>query len=342
MRLTRLTCLTLLAYAALASSCSKKPAVVVLARVGQHAITADDFLQEIKWRQQKGQILPEKQVVLDQMVARELRLQRARALGLDQDLDVRHRYESILVARLDERELLPQLEAVKVPPQEVSDAFQKEIARYTHPEKIHLALVVIKTDSKMTPEKLAEQETRINEARKLALALPPGTQGFGSIAANFSDDQASRYRGGDVGWFDAPSQEITEHGTRNTEHAPYYRWPTEVVSAGLALTNKGEISPVVKTDKGFFIVSRLDSRPVSVTPFDQAKPAIQRRLLTEKREQTQQAFARQMQTFAPVQVFTQALVGIQYPASTVAKAQEELPPMLQGANISSNGKTPVN
>ena len=112
--------------------------------------------------------------------------------------------------------------------------------------------------------------------------------------------------------------------------------------AGLSLTNKGDISEPIKTDKGFFIVSQLDARPSSVTPFEQAQPAIQRRLLAEKREQAQESFARQMQTFASVQVFTQALVRIQYPAPIVAKAQEEPPPMLQGANVSSNGKNPVN
>src|SRR5262249_16002460 len=110
----------------------------------------------------------------------------------------------------------------------------------------------------------------------------------------------------------------------------------------LALTNKGDVSAVIKTDKGFFIVSQLDSRPASVTPFEQAQPAIQRRLLAEKREQAQESFARQMQTFASVQIFTQPLLRLQYPPATIAKTQEEPPPMLQGANLSSNGKTPVN
>ena len=342
-RLTRPTgptCLTILLVSLALVSCTKKTPSTILAKIGNHAITAEDFDREVQWHLNNHRPLPDKLVLLDQMVSHELRLQKARSLGLDQDPDFRRLYESILVSRLEQHELSPQLNALTVPPEAVKEAFQKDLPRYTHPAKIHLALVVIKTDSKMSPEKLAEQEARITEARNLALALPAGTQGFGSVAANFSDDQASRYKGGDVGWFEGPSS--SSSSASSSSSPPYYRWPIEVVLAGLALTNKGAISEVIKTEKGFFIVSQLDSRPASVTPFEQAQPAIQKRLLTEKREQAQESFARQLQTFASVQVFTQALVRIQYPAATVARAQEEPLPVLQGANLSSNGKNPVN
>jgi hypothetical protein len=353
-RPTSLTCLTILLVSLALISCTKKTPSTILAKIGNRQITVEDFEREVQWHLTNHRPLPDKQVLLDQMISHELRLQKARSLGLDNDPDVRRRYESMLVARLEEHELFPQLNAITVPPEAVKDAFQKELVRYTRPAKVRLALVLIKTDPKMSPERLAEQETRINEARKLALALPPDTHGFGSVAANFSDDQASRYKGGDVGWFDAPLSSSSSASSSSSNsggqlHAqtldaphPYYRWPTEVVVAGLALTNKGAISEVIKTEKGFFFVSQLDSRPASVTPFEQAQPAIQRRLLAEKRDLTQESFAHQLQAFASVQVFTQALVRIQYPAATVARAQEEPPPMLQGANLSSNGKTPVN
>lgn len=335
-----------LAVVGLLASCSKKPAANVIAQVGTRQITVDDFNQEIRWRQQRAQVLPEKQALLDEMITRELRVQKAKALGLDKDADTRRRYEGFLIGKLEEQELRPQLDAAKVPAQDIQDAFQKDIARYTRPAKVRLALVVVKTDPKMSADKLAEQEARITEARKLALALPPGTQGFGTVAANFSEDQSSRYKGGDVGWFDAPlpsSASSSSSPSGSTITQPYYRWPVEVVSAGLALPNKGDISEVIKTDKGFFIVARLDSRPASVTPFEQAQPAIQHRLLAEKRQQLQLSFDQQIRTSAPIQTFTQALAKVQYPAATLARAEETAPPLLPGATLSPHAKpSPAN
>src|SRR5215471_454249 len=84
---------------ALLVSCTKKTPTTILAKIGNHAITAEDFDREVQWRLNNHRPLPDKQVLLDQMVSHELRLQKARSLGLDQDPDVRRRYESMLVTR---------------------------------------------------------------------------------------------------------------------------------------------------------------------------------------------------------------------------------------------------
>lgn len=315
---------------ALAPGCSRKinSDVMVLARVGAREITAQDFEQEVQWYLTNHRPLPERQVLLDQMISHEVRLQKAKALGLENDPDVRHRYEMILTGKLEERELQPRLQDVKVSVEEVKAAYDKDLARYTRPAKVRLAIVFIKRDRKTSTEKLAEIEARIGEARRLALALPLGTKGFGSVAADYSEDQASRYRGGDAGWFD---QGLTE-----------YRLPAEVVTAGLALEKQGDISEVVKAENGFYLVTKLDSREAVATPLSQVENPIQRRIADEKRKQTLTAFDQQLRTFVPVQTYPQALARIQYPAASVAKADETQPPVLQGASLSSDAKTPVN
>jgi parvulin-like peptidyl-prolyl isomerase len=311
------------------AGCSRKQVRSdVLARVGTREITIADFDREVQWLQHARRPLPDKETLLQQMVAREQRLQKARATGLDKDPDVQRRYEAMLAGKVEELELWPQFEELKVAPAEIRALYEKEIARYTRPAKVRLALICIKTDSKISAEQLAQAETRIGEARKAALALPPGTHGLGAVAAEYSDEQASRYRGGDVGWFDRGRTE--------------YRWPAEVVLAGFALAKTGDLSEVIRARGGFYIVSRLDSRDAVVTPFEQVQNSIQQRLLAEKRQQMELAFSSKMSAFAPAETFTPALAKVQYPTPTMAKAEDTRPPQLQGTTLSRDGKSSAN
>jgi len=286
----------------------------VLVKVGSHEITIQDFDREVQWWQNSRRPMPDQDTLLQQMISRELRLQKAKALGLENDPEVRRRYEAMLAGKVEDLELKPQLEELKVTPEETRAVYEKEIGRYTRPAKLRLALICIKTDSKMSAEKLAEAETRIAQARKAALSLPAGTRGLGTAAAEYSEDQGSRYRGGDVGWFD---QGRTE-----------YRWPAEVVSAGFSLARNGDISDVIKASEGLYIVSRVDSREPVVTPLEQVQTSIQRRLLAEKRTQTETAFNVKMRSVARVETFSEALAKVHYPSPTVAKAEEPHPPSL--------------
>ena len=319
----------LLLISALLPACSKKSVGPnVLARVGAREITVEDFERELQWYEKSRRPMPDREALLEQMISRELRLQKAKASGLENDPDVRRRYEAILAGRVDDLQLKPQLEQLTVSPEEISAAFQKEIAHYSRPAKVRLALICIKTDRKATAEKISEAGTRIAEARKAALSLPIGTKGLGAAAADYSEDQASRYRGGDVGWFD---QNRTE-----------YRWPAEVVAAGFALQKNGDVSDVIKAADGLYIVSKTDSRDPVVTPLEQVQNSIQRRLLAEKRQQAEASFNQAIRAFAPVETFSHSLAKVHYPSPTSPKGGEPKPPGLQGITLSSNGQSAAN
>jgi parvulin-like peptidyl-prolyl isomerase len=294
----------------------------VLAKVGNANITLQDFQREVEWYTRNQRSLPEKQALLDEMISREARLQRARALGLDQDPDLRRHCDSLLIGKLEQRELRPKLDQMEVPTEEVRAAYDKDIARYTHQAKARLAIIFIQADAKMGAARMAELEGRIAEARKQTLDLPAGTRGFGKVAMDFSEDQASRYRGGDVGWFD--------QGLKD------YRLPAEVVTAGFDLKSPGDISDVIKTAKGFYLVSRIEVRPVTTVPLATVQPTIQRRLLADKRQEGQMAFDQEMRRMAPVQTFPAVLATAPYPGTTLAKAERGIPAS-PAATDSANG-----
>ena len=105
--------------------------------------------------------MPEKQVLLDEIIPHELGMQKARKAGLEKDFEVRRAYEEMLVTTFKERELAPQLQAVTVSAEEIRAVYERDVAKYTRPGKARLALINIKTDRKTTPEKLVELEARV-------------------------------------------------------------------------------------------------------------------------------------------------------------------------------------
>jgi len=301
--------------AVLAPGCGKKSGPDVLARVGGQVITVDDFKAELQRRTANRQMLPDRQTLLDEMIARATLLQRARATGLDNAPDVRRTVEDVLIARLKQAELEPKLDAVKVSPAEIQAAYEKDAARFTQPAKAHLAIIYLAADSKTDTNRLAETLTRANEARQLALALPATEKGFGRVAAEFSEDQISRYRGGDAGWF-----------TANILSGD--RWPKEVIIAGLALSSNGDLSGILPTADGFYLVKKMDARSSVVTPLAAAQAGIQRQLLTDRRAQAEADFKASLRAAAQVQTDSALLGKLEYPTSAIAQAASPAPPAL--------------
>src|SRR5206468_7068071 len=230
------------------AGCGRSPAPdpTVLATVGDRVIRVEDVQREIAWRQNARRGVPEPGALLEEMISQESLVQKARAAGLEKDPEFQRACRSLLVSKFKERELAPRLEALQVSAEELRAAYEKQKDRHTQPAKARLALVQIKIDPKLSEAQLAELRTRIGAARTESLALTNGGPGFGKVAAAYSEDQASRYKGGDEGWFD--------------EGLTHYRWPVEVISAGFALKNCSDVSEVIRATNGFYLVKKLDTR----------------------------------------------------------------------------------
>ena len=301
--------------AGLGSGCGKKSEPNVLARVGEQVITVDDFKAEMQRRKAAARRLPDRQTLLAEMIARAALVERARSAGLEHAPDVRRTFEDVLIAKLKESELQPKLDAVKVTPEEIRAAYEAESARFTRPAKAHLAIVFIAADSKWETNRLAEIAARAEAARQLALELPSAEKSFGKVAADFSEDQITRYRGGDAGWF-----------TGDTSLAE--RWPKEVIGAGLALTNSGDLTGILQTEEGFYFVKKMDARPAMVTPLASVQAGIEYRLLTAKHVRAEEDFKSSLLAATQVQTNTGLLGTLEYPTQFVAQTAASTPPAL--------------
>jgi len=210
-------------------------------------------------------------------------------------------------------------EWIEIGDDEVRAEYEKRIDQYTRPAQIRLAALFLNAGKVVSAEKRQELIDRLSEARRKAIDNPapggrgPAAGGFAALAIEYSDDQASRYRGGDIGWL--------EEGTTSS------RWPSEVLEAGYAL-KKGEISEIIETEDGFCLVMKSDERKAFTTPFDQVAPTLRQSLLVQKRRELNKAFTEETMRLITVELDLDALASVSLPGAgdvAVPEMEPELP-----------------
>lgn len=203
----------------------------VLAKIGPREITKQEFDQKYDLLKTQMVEVPERKVVLDDMVNFEIGVQEAQKRKLDQDPLIRDRMMQELYKGFIERELSPKVMKIQV-----SDADLKGYyARYPEIRTSHIMIEV-------RPDASADQK---KEARKRAMEIfdnvKKSNRKFEDLVKIYSDDIMSNKTGGDIGW-----------QTRLTHHPALYR-------AAIRL-NPGQISELVETPFGFFIIKLTGKR----------------------------------------------------------------------------------
>jgi hypothetical protein len=278
-----------------------RPDPDVLARVGPREIGANRFQEEALRRGGLRSAALDRKALLDEMIDYEVLLVQALEAGLDQDPEVRRSYHNLLVGKLRQQMLQPRIEAVEVTDEEVERYYQAHIDDYTRPARVRLAILHLETHPTMSDEKREAIRARMTEAHEKAKEIPPEVRGFGPLSIDYSAHQASRYKGGDIGWLSEGRD---------------YRWPEPVVSAGFALDRSGEVSDVIETEEGLYLVRLLDRRPAEVAPLETVAARIRHKLLLEKRREVEETFlAEKRAATRPIKIYPEALASVPAPAS---------------------------
>lgn len=294
-----------------------KPASRVIARVGDHPITEADFRWEVERRRQAG--LPEAgpDGVLNELIRHEALLQRARSAGVENDFQVRREVSNLLIGKFLDRELGPRLEQVSVSPEEIKSEYESRKGTYTRPAQFRLAVLRLGVEAAASEARKQEVRQRMEEARQKVLADPPrgrgvSSMGFGRLAVDYSDDQASRYRGGDIGWLEAGRLPA--------------RWPRNVLETGLALP-VGQYSGMIESTGGVYLVTKTDSRDAVVTPLAEAEPVIRQHLLANKRKILEAAFREEATRGVPASIDTNVLASLIMSSRGAAESPRQGPPL---------------
>ena len=276
--------------ALLSASCSEPSGSVtpegVVGRAGDRFVTQDDLRAEILQRQDDGQRVDSVEQVLNDLLQREALLIRAEQVGLQNDPAVQRDIEQLLIDRLRERELSGKLQDFDVTEDAVREEYASQIDAYTRPGLDRFSVLFLEVSRNASDEKkkaiydrmaVAEAQARDGDCK----------DGFGALALDYSDDQLSRYKGGDIGW--------VAHNKLTT------RIPEAVLQKGRALA-PGEMSEMIADTDGLYLVMKTNFRPASTTAYEHVSGVLRRKLLSDGRQAVEDDYVTRCLTAAGVDV----------------------------------------
>lgn len=289
-----------------------------IAQVGDSYITADMFIAEMHRRGGKTpgqyQDIVQKRALLDDMVLRQALVTAAHQDVLEDDVEVRHLLDQVLTNQYLQRTLRTQQQAIKISEEEVRAHYDAHAADYVVPARRRVAMVQIQVPADASDEIWANALERGEQALAKARKLGPNVPHFGEIAREYSQDQASRYRGGMIGW-------ISEGQKAR------YRYDPVVLDAALSAAKAGDFAPVLRGKDAVYLVRVVDIEPQRERQFDQLATGIQQRLMQERLAATEAAFRKDLLKRTRVQVREAELERID-PLAPPAEQQPPQPPAM--------------
>jgi foldase protein PrsA len=138
--------------------------------------------------------------------------------------------------------------------------YESHIPDFFFPERIHASHLFLAAPPKTAPETAQAKQSAI-EAFSVRLA---SGEDFAALVAENSEDEATKLRGGDLGWFTA------------------VRMPPDFVAAAMKL-QPGGISGPIRTRLGFHIIKLVEMQPARERSFDEMRGDIAIGLANQKR-----------------------------------------------------------
>jgi len=262
-----------------------------VARVGGATISREAFERE--WNRRTD--VRNKEELLQDMIRFESLLANARAAGLDRDPELVAALNRMVVGKFQEDQLHRRgLDSIQVSDAEIQQYHEGHSERFTTPNQARLGWIHRRASPKAAraPREQLRKEAQVlwNQARQA------GDDGYRQLAVQHSDDQATRYAGGDTGWF-VPGR-IT------------WRWEPEIMQAARDLTQPGDLAPLVETRSGFYIVKLLGTQPASRRPLAEVRDWIQYQLRMEKAQQLREKLFEEVQAGLAIEINRASLEAI--------------------------------
>ncbi|MCL2526160.1 MAG: SurA N-terminal domain-containing protein [Coriobacteriia bacterium] len=188
--------------------------------------------------------------------------------------------------------------------EEVRSFYDEHLDMYTEPAAKRTSHILLPLDDRARATDLLAE---LRDSDNL-------TADFARIAEESSADAATASQGGDAGWPRAAEQDQRD--------ANY-----QAAVAGLSV---GQLSDLVRSEAGYYIILVTDERAESVRPYDEVAPAIRDMILTERRNQEQFNMLERLRSEATIEILDPELAHLgldqQAPAAGDEAATTEAAP----------------
>ncbi len=214
------------------------------------------------------QTLEQKEAVVEDLVRLHVLAQLAKENGYAEDPEIQEAVRMLLAERYW-RDLIAEIDSPRPGDDEVRHFYEGHPEKFIEPLRMRGSVLSLRMPGKGSSKELAQVRSRADALLQQASATD--SAGFADLVRKFSEDPVTRARGGDLGFV--------------VEGASVFRIEAAVVDALFALSQAGDLSPLVVTDRAVHII-RLQERhggeplPLSVVAND-----IRRQLGSERRDQ---------------------------------------------------------
>ena len=161
--------------------------------------------------------------------------------------------------------------------EELKKYFEDHKYKYATPEMVRARHILIKVAEDATEEEVAQARARIEEIKR---KLDEGAD-FAELAKEYSEDEATADKGGDLGWFQR-GQMVKEF-----EEAAFALQP-------------GQISDIIRTKYGFHIIKLEDRRPGK--GYEDVKDQVRRDYIDEQKRQKFDDWYKELRDVAEVKI----------------------------------------
>ncbi len=264
----------------------------VVARIGDRVYTTEDFQRWMELNPEDRQEAvaaddQKKAGMLNQIITNMVIADVARKQEFDRQSDIKEKMKYVINGFLT-LEYIERVVAagVSLTEEEIKNYYEENINKFSKPEEVRARYIMIKVDAEM--DETAKQDAR-KKAEEILNQVRNGSD-FAALAKEHSDDQASRSRGGYLGWFGRGSM------------------LPEFEAAAFAL-QPGETSEIVETSRGYYLIKVEERKEGEVKPLEEVRQMIETPLLVEKKREAINNFVQQAMQDAGAEVYVEALQG---------------------------------
>lgn len=259
------------------------------------------------------QTVEQKKALLDFLVDEEILFQQAIEHGVADDPAISRLYKNAVIDKFTTENLNKKLEQVKVRDSEAQSYFDKNLTAYNKPARRRAAIIAVEFNENTDEDEMAKKLNRIKAAKDAVDQMDLNINHFGELAKVYSDDRASMYQGGVIGW-------LINHPSRK------YKWDQSVVETLFKLEKPGETSDIITTDNGYYLVRLVAAENIREKTFEQVKRGIKNQLTQAKRKQAKTDFMAEITNGAKVEINQDMLAAL--PALSAPRKNDNKPPSM--------------
>jgi peptidyl-prolyl cis-trans isomerase C len=265
-----------------------------LAKIDDVVITVREFQEQINrqspYVRARYAAMDRKREFLENLVRFEVLAKEAQARGYNQNPDVVRTMKQVMIQKLMKAEFENLIKPEQITEAEMRSYYDSHQAEFNTPEEVRISVIVLR------------KKTDAATVATMARDLGSSNKGFRELVTQYSVDEDSKLRGGDLRYFARDTKEV----------------PSAVVDAAFAMARTGDVAGPIAVNGKYFVLKQTGRRKPQSRAFEEVKRQIQNHLYRDRRTAAQQKFVDELRKKAKVEVFDTNLRRIRVDRSSSA------------------------